>query len=264
MLEMPAMIETDRAEIELTEGYIISTKMVMCWKHRLEKGGWFRRARLVARQFRNSIDLEQTLAPTSMMTLPKMLTHYVLNVRREFVVVTLDIKDAVLMAAQPATENAYVQIDDRVYKLLRCLPGQRTAAPQWFNLFASARRDFGMEQDLMQPTLMLIPNLLYLTVHVDDVFMIGREDKVRELIQYFMEGDKFFYLKRSDVIESSTAVLRRTLTSTPSSIERRPWMPTSPRRMTQRSWKGVTSQSTGALLGIGRLMYMAGERQSMP
>ena len=63
-----------------------------------------------------------------MMMLPKMLTHYLLNVRSEFVVVTLDIKDAFLMAAQPTAENAYVQIDDRIYKLLRCLPGQRTAA----------------------------------------------------------------------------------------------------------------------------------------
>ena len=210
MLELPAMLETDRAEAEQTEGYIISAKMVMCWKHRLERGGWFRRARLVARQFRNNIDLEATFAPTSMMMLPKMLLHYLLNVRSEFVVVTLDIKDAFRMAAQPAAENAYVQIDDRVYKLLRCLPGQRTAASQWFSLFASACRDFGMEQDLAQPTLMLLPNILYLTVHVDDVFMVGREDKVRELIQYFKEekqwnveekgpfrqGDKFFYLKR--------------------------------------------------------------------
>ena len=30
MLEMPAMIETDRAEVVQTDGYIISTKMVMC------------------------------------------------------------------------------------------------------------------------------------------------------------------------------------------------------------------------------------------
>ena len=125
----------------------------------------------MARQFKNSIDLEATFAPTSMMTLPKMLIHYLLNVRSEFVVVTLDIKDAFLMAAQPATVKAYIQIEDRIYKLLRCLPGQRTAASQ-FGLFASARRDFGMQQDLMQPTLMLMNNLLYLTVHVDDVFMV--------------------------------------------------------------------------------------------
>ena len=38
-----------------------------------------------------------------------------------------------------------------------------------------------MEQGSMQPTLMFISSLLYLTVHVDDVFIVGREDKVRDL-----------------------------------------------------------------------------------
>ena len=83
MLEIPAMVETDENEVKNTGGYVISTKEVYCWKHRLEKGGWFRRARLVARQFRSSIDIEQTFAPTSLMVLPKMLIHYLLNVRRD-------------------------------------------------------------------------------------------------------------------------------------------------------------------------------------
>ena len=62
----------------------------------------------------------------------------------------------------------------------------------------------------MQPTLMFIRHLIYLTVHVDNVFIVGREDKVRDLVRYFKEekewnveekgpfgqGDKFFYLKR--------------------------------------------------------------------
>ena len=39
MLEMPAMVEAQKTEVEQNEGYIISTKMVMRWKHRLEKGG---------------------------------------------------------------------------------------------------------------------------------------------------------------------------------------------------------------------------------
>ena len=37
MMEMPAMIETDEDEVTQTEGYIISTKEVCCWKHRLER-----------------------------------------------------------------------------------------------------------------------------------------------------------------------------------------------------------------------------------
>lgn len=40
-----------------------------------------------------------------------MLIHYLVNVRREFVVMTLDVKDAFLMASQPATENAFVKVD---------------------------------------------------------------------------------------------------------------------------------------------------------
>ena len=187
MIKMPAMVETDQAEAQQTEGYIISTKVVLCWKHRVEQGGWFRRARLVARQFRNSVELDATFAPTSIIAIPKLLIHYMLNVRREFVVVTLDINDAFLMAQQPLTENAFVQVDDRIFNLLRCLPGQRTAASQWFQLFATACREHGLEQDSMQPTLMFIRHLIYLKVNVDDVFIVGREDKVRDLARYFEE-----------------------------------------------------------------------------
>ena len=105
MIKTPAMTETSQAEVRETEGYIISTKVVLCWKHRVEQGGWFRHARLVVRQFRNSIELDATFAPTSIMAIPKFLIHYLLNVRREFVVVTLDIKDAFLMAQQPPTSR---------------------------------------------------------------------------------------------------------------------------------------------------------------
>ena len=131
MINMPAMTETNQTEVDETGGYITSAKVVLCWKHRVEQGGWFRRrARLVARQFRNSIELDATFAPTSIMAIPKLLIHYLLNVRREFVVVTLDIKDAFLMEQQPVTEKAYAQVDNRIFKLLRCLSGQRTAASQ--------------------------------------------------------------------------------------------------------------------------------------
>ena len=112
-----------------------------------------------------------------------MLIRYLLNVRREFVVVTLDIKDAFPRAAQPTTENAFAQVDDRIFKLPRCLPGQRTGALQWFQLSATTHREYGLEQDLVQPALMFTQNLLYLIVRVGDVFIAGREDKVRDLVR---------------------------------------------------------------------------------
>ena len=39
--------------------------MVITWKHRIEKGGWFRRARLVARQYKWSVFTDEAFAPTS-------------------------------------------------------------------------------------------------------------------------------------------------------------------------------------------------------
>ena len=123
MLQMPAMERSNRSEVEECDGYTISTKFVITWKHRLEKGGWFRRARLVARQLKSSVDLDQTFAPTSITVLPKMLIHLMINVFKHFRAMTLDIKDAFLMADQPAEERAFVELDGQFYRLIKCRPG---------------------------------------------------------------------------------------------------------------------------------------------
>ena len=202
--------EQNAEEVKTNGGYLISTKFVYCWKHRIERGGWFRRARLVARQFKSSVDMEQTFAPTSMLVIPKMLINLMLNVFKRFTAMTLDIKDAFLMAAQPEEEKAYVEVDDKVYRLVRCLPGQRTAASQWFQLFTGAAKVFGVEQDVMQPTLLMIHKVMYITVHVDDVFMVGNEGALKQFVDFLkmkkrwsieekgplLMGERFSYLKR--------------------------------------------------------------------
>ena len=99
----------------------------------------FRRARLVARQFKSSVDMEQTFAPTSMMVIPKTLINLMLNVFKHFVAMTLDIKDAFLMAAQPEEEKAYVHVDGKIYKLNEQLPHSG------FN----CSRERGMGQDII-------------------------------------------------------------------------------------------------------------------
>ena len=80
MKKIPAMEESTEEDVRSSNGYIISTKFVVCWKHRVEHGGWFRRGRLVARHFQSSIDLEQIFAPTSMLVVPKLRTHLLLKV----------------------------------------------------------------------------------------------------------------------------------------------------------------------------------------
>ena len=97
---------------------------------------------------------------------------------------TLDIKDAFLMSPQPKDERAYVKIGEKIYKLLTCLPGQRTAASQWFQMIANGCKEFGMQQDPMQPTLFMKHGEMLLTVHVDDVFMIGKENVLLQFVHY--------------------------------------------------------------------------------
>ena len=176
---------------------------------------------------------------------------------------TLDVKDAFLMSPQPAEERAYVRVNGRIFKLLRCLPGQRTAASQWFQHFAGACIEFGMKQDPMQPTLLYIPEELYLTVHVDDVFMVGIAQRIRDFVNYLKErkswnveekgpfnpGERFHYLKREfTLIESSMTALKRMWTCSQSSTGKPRWMQTSRRRTPHLHSKEEKSQGTEALL----------------
>ena len=282
MIKIPAMVECEPGEVEKEGGYIISTKFVLTWKHRLEQGRWFRRARLVARQFKSSINIEQTFAPTSMLVVPKMLIHLLLNVCREFTAMTLDIKDAFLMADQPKEEKAYVDVDGVIYRLVKCLPGQRTAASQWFQLFAKTAKDFGLEQDVMQPTLLMKVNEIYITVHVDDVFMVGREEKLRAFVNHlkekmkwsieekgpFRSGETFHYLKREFVLYNNWCDIRCDYKQYESlakdmDIYKKAY------RKTPTSQEFSKKDESEELQGeditrcrsvVGRLMYLAGER----
>ena len=47
----------------------------------------------------------------------------------EFEVATADVKD------EPEDEKVAIMCGGKSYKLLRCLPGQRTAANRWYVLF---------------------------------------------------------------------------------------------------------------------------------
>ena len=199
--------------------------------------------------------------------------HLMLNVFKHVVAMTLDVKDAFLMAEQPAEERAFVVLDGQIYKFIKCLPGQRTAASEWFQLFVGASKKYGLEQDPMRPTLLMMKKEMYITMHVDDIFMVGNETALKGVVQYlqkkrgwnievkgpFNVNEKFHYLKREflglevkDVTSGVTTSNMRALPNTPMCTRRHtgrlPWTRTSPRRMKVRCWKERTSQSTAAWL----------------
>ena len=65
-LQAMGVLERMKEDEEAEDGsYVLTSKMVITWKHRDEQGGWFRRARLVGRQFKWSVFTEDAFAATS-------------------------------------------------------------------------------------------------------------------------------------------------------------------------------------------------------
>ena len=198
LIRMGVLHEVAEDEAAAEDAYTITTKMVITWKHREEEGGWFRRARLVARQYTWSVFTDDAFAPTSAYALVRLMIH-------------------LAMVPQPSDENAYVIRGGKVFKLGRVLPGQRTAASQWSKEFKTKAEKHGMECDSMQPSLMRLKEdphqpgkRLYITIHVDDLFMDGNEDEAKKFFKNleeqegwklekkgpFKDMDRFDYLKR--------------------------------------------------------------------
>lgn len=203
----------------------MTSKMVVTWKHRDEQGGWFRRARLVGHQFKWSVFTEDAFAPTSASVVVRMLLH--LQMITGYALYTLDVKDGFLLMDQPADEKAMIITENGKYRLKKNLPGQRNAAAQWFKGFCQVAKEFGLEQDVMQPTMMRSSKKseggnkrnLYLTIHVDDLLIVGVEEEVERFIK-FMEAKlwkvekrgpwyagPFHYLKRSmEIVDKGIAI----------------------------------------------------------
>ena len=227
LIDMGVLIKLDPEAPQEEGSYNITTKMVMTWKHRQEKGGWFRRARLVARQYKWSVYTDDSFAPTSAYVILKLLLHRCI-MDEKLVMHIADIKDAFLMVDQPEDEKATVTRRGVTYKLGKVLPGQRTAASQWFLSFKKKAEDYGMETDVMQPSLMRRKvaehggtGRLYLTIHVDDLFLVGDEGEAERFFDYLktfgwklesqgpMEIDeKFEYLKRKMRLTENGVIIR--------------------------------------------------------
>ena len=139
LIKMGVLHEVAEDESVAEDAYTITTKMVITWKHREEQGGWFRRARLVARQYKWSVFTDDAFAPTSAYALVRLMILLAINA--DMSMWTVDVKDAFLMVPQPSDENAYVTRGGKVFKLGRVLPGQRTAASQWFKEFKTKGRE---------------------------------------------------------------------------------------------------------------------------
>ena len=220
LVEMGVLLPVESMQ---SDGYSITTKMVVTWKHRKEKGGWFRRARLVARQYKWSVFTDEAFAPTSAYVVCKMmLQHAIMNPKRIMDVYTVDLKDAFLTVKQPPEEKAYVTQGGKLFRLGRVLPGQRTAASRWYICFRAKAEDYGLSICILQPSLMKkFDNSMALTIHVDDLLILGRHGEVQRFFKFLEDGgwkleaygpftpfEKFQYLKHKLMFNDLGVVIR--------------------------------------------------------
>ena len=144
---------------------------------------WLRRSRCVAREYAFLERREDTFAPASSTHVLNILPVLWLQKAADFeaskgtdsgcewLLATLDVKDAFLMVPQP--EVLKIRVGSENYIVLRNLPGQRQGARSWYWHLRKWLDDaFKVEWCLEQPCLCRGNNFCLLT-HVDDILYCG-------------------------------------------------------------------------------------------
>ncbi|CAE7908149.1 unnamed protein product, partial [Symbiodinium necroappetens] len=211
----------------------LSTTFAKVWK----KGehGWFRRARLVARQYKwaTQMDDDETFAPASVAPLGRLTPMMAMTWGTPIYV--LDIKDAYLTVEQPADEPVVISSpaswykqhgEHKRWKLGRVLPGQRRGAQEWFLKFNGDLTRCHLEGMTEVPMLYRSLCGSYgAQLHVDDMLSTGVPEIVEPLHQnlkdkctvkiagpYGEPGDEFEFLKRRYLIEADHSITVRPAT----------------------------------------------------
>ena len=129
---------------------------------RFRDGKWRRRCRIVAREYRaGATSAAETFSPTASNAAARLVLILHL-LKPTWVIVVLDIKDAYLQV--PQQEEVLVTISDWmkkacnigegiVWRLKRCLPGQRNAATRWYEHLRSVLQRIGFEFSKHVPAL---------------------------------------------------------------------------------------------------------------
>ena len=58
-------------------------------------------------------------------------------------------------------------------------------------VLSGACKEFNLDQDMMQPSLFMRQDNMYLTVHLDDVFMVGTPQILQEFVMFLKDKKKW-------------------------------------------------------------------------
>lgn len=198
--------------------------MVRAWRKKVRQSddspGWYRRSRLVGREFNWLQHRDDIYSPASSASITKILPALALSngFLQDCVMGSLDIQDAFLQVPQP--EPREVRIGDSLFVILKCLPGQRDCSKLWCQWFV------GTLQTRMnaivcpeQPCILKVPGCGLLVLHVDDIMFMGSEQWVTDtlipelkkdfkLSHHYVPrktGGTFDFLKRTHLVEPDYA-----------------------------------------------------------
>ena len=158
----------------------LSCKHVRDWRYR--QGGWQRRSRLVAREFRFlEPGMEGLYSPASVGTVQRLFAALACSNPR-LKLYSADIKDAYLTVAQ--VRPTYVVMETgSAFELRYMLPGQRAGSRGWYDKLKGVLESNLLEAFPASPALFIQPKVLGVSTHVDDLQVLGEEPRVQQLFK---------------------------------------------------------------------------------
>ena len=223
--KMDVLVHEDSLPKEVSLGGDLTARFVRTWR-RKNKGKdefWYRRARLVAREFNKLCVRDDLYSPASNHIVERLVPALTMSnsFSKSHVLGALDISDAYLQVPQEVPRRISILDDNNHSGLVinRCLPGQRDGSRRWFEHFSSfLTSKLNLSPCLEQPALFRIPREDgggALLMHVDDV-LFSLDEKyllqkfmpaIRETFKAAMSyaprtGGSFSFLKRLHVVEA--------------------------------------------------------------
>ena len=170
-------------------GKFLTLTTVFDWRKRDRE--WKRRCRIVCREFRaGAASNEETFSPTTGHAAVRMMIA--LHLIFGWELTSLDIKDAFLQVSQKVLMYAEISPwikkllgldEDCVWKVEKCLPGQRAAAEQWFSHLCAILERLGFEAFKGIPSVLRHKvRPVAVSVHVDDELVAGKKGQSRWLV----------------------------------------------------------------------------------
>ena len=161
---------------------------------------WYRRSRLVAREYNYLSVREDTFSPASNSVVTRLIPAMVMSglYGENHVIGALDISDAYLQVPQEFKRKLRV-VDSGGYDNLviaKCLPGQRDGARRWYFFFCDfLEKHLNMECCKEQPSILKVSKSDgggCMLLHVDDVLFTMAEDFMKQ--KFLPELKKAFKL----------------------------------------------------------------------